>query len=246
MGAESDRDRDARFGWTGMSLPRSTFAPRDASASKRNGKLTIVRLGTKEDSQHPGYFWLAYTWQNLVPSCWECNGHKTDQFPVAASYVGEPSYQPAKSTLAEMATYRNQKGTDYYYPVPEELDAVEGRLLLNPLLDNPRRAIYFKPRGFIEALTSAGSLTIEAYGLDTFGLQQQRYEKQDHLKRKFFGAAQEADTPEEKLELCRRVLLKYVAGDEDFSEAALDFLIGDDGRGRSSEIRLTELANSHL
>ena len=38
---------------------------------------------------HPGYFWLAYDWWNLVPACSACNSGagKVDQFPVRSSHL---------------------------------------------------------------------------------------------------------------------------------------------------------------
>ena len=32
-----------------------------------------------EDSSHTGYYWLAYTWANLYPSCVFCNQRRKDQ-----------------------------------------------------------------------------------------------------------------------------------------------------------------------
>jgi uncharacterized protein (TIGR02646 family) len=35
------------------------------------------RVAERED--HPGYYWLAYTWENLYPSCPLCNQHRKDK-----------------------------------------------------------------------------------------------------------------------------------------------------------------------
>lgn len=45
------------------------------------------KAGYKQDeSNHslisPGYFWLAYSWDNLLLSCWRCNNHKANWFPL--------------------------------------------------------------------------------------------------------------------------------------------------------------------
>jgi hypothetical protein len=44
---------------------------------------------TPTTSKHPGYFWLAYHWRNLVPACVWCNSRrgKNDRFDVRAKYV---------------------------------------------------------------------------------------------------------------------------------------------------------------
>ncbi|MGB7208396.1 MAG: hypothetical protein WBD27_07040 [Pyrinomonadaceae bacterium] len=36
---------------------------------------------------YPGYFWLAYTWDNLILACGECNGAKGTIFPLADETV---------------------------------------------------------------------------------------------------------------------------------------------------------------
>ena len=33
------------------------------------------RIAEREED-HPGYYWLAYTWENLFPSCTWCNQHR--------------------------------------------------------------------------------------------------------------------------------------------------------------------------
>lgn len=47
---------------------------------------------TDDDGDHPGYWWLACDWNNLIPGCKFCNsGHgKGTQFPIAGPYVFAP------------------------------------------------------------------------------------------------------------------------------------------------------------
>lgn len=44
------------------------------------GAVRQTRSGIEES---PGYFWLAYTWENLLVACSRCNMHKGDLFPLA-------------------------------------------------------------------------------------------------------------------------------------------------------------------
>ena len=37
-----------------------------------DGKPVLIKLGNKE-VPHPGYYWLAYDWRNLLPACARCN-----------------------------------------------------------------------------------------------------------------------------------------------------------------------------
>ncbi len=38
----------------------------------------------QQTPERPGYWWLAYSWDNLLYSCSICNGHKSSKFPLAA------------------------------------------------------------------------------------------------------------------------------------------------------------------
>lgn len=85
---------------------------------------------------HPGYFWLAYEWWNLLPSCHDCNTDHTDprrdvtqpgkknEFPVGFDRVCEPSDDPDQ-WQSELAA--------------------EAPSLINPYFDNPEDHIEFDP-----------------------------------------------------------------------------------------------------
>lgn len=46
-----------------------------------------------EDLSHTGYYWLAYEWSNLIPSCVKCNrdGGKHNKFDILGTRVTTPS-----------------------------------------------------------------------------------------------------------------------------------------------------------
>jgi len=48
------------------------FRPKRAVTDENDVPVTITRPGGRQE-QHPGYFWLAYNWKNLLPSCTSCN-----------------------------------------------------------------------------------------------------------------------------------------------------------------------------
>lgn len=54
------------------------FRPKDAVLEKDRKPASINPKG----DPHPGYYWLAYEWTNLVPSCAICNGYKGAVFPL--------------------------------------------------------------------------------------------------------------------------------------------------------------------
>lgn len=117
------------------------FRPKGYYQQKRYGKV-----------YHPGYYWLAYEWSNLLFACGGCNG----------SFKGNifPLYNQGA---------RAKNHNDNYL--------LERPVLLNPLFDEPSTYIYFKK----EKIKHKGPLkrgyrTIEILGLDRSALNNQRRE----------------------------------------------------------------------
>ncbi|TIP29610.1 MAG: hypothetical protein E5X67_06100 [Mesorhizobium sp.] len=95
---------------------------------------------------HMGYFWLAYDWDNLLPSCIDCNrfrlhddeiGGKGDRFPVA----------------------------NFRACLPGE-EKKEAPLLVNPTLQDPNLHFEFLEDGTMRGLTDEGYETIVLLGLN--------------------------------------------------------------------------------
>lgn len=56
----------------------------------RDMRGTRVMRRTDSTRRHPGYWWLAYEWKNLVVACRDCNSaHKLERFPVERDYYAE-------------------------------------------------------------------------------------------------------------------------------------------------------------
>jgi hypothetical protein len=114
----------------------------------------VVRSGGRDvkveraGREHPGYWWLAYEWTNLLPACSQCNTGKgkNSQFPVANTHVFDP---------AEVADL-------------EDLDRKEGPLLLHPMRgEDPRLHLRFNDLGQIKARDDSplGQHSIEVFDL---------------------------------------------------------------------------------
>jgi hypothetical protein len=141
------------------------------STKKRN--LSVIKILDEangmegEFSSHPGYFWLAYHWKNILPSCKSCNSArgKNSQFPVAKTHVFD---------LLE----------------PEELDRKEVPLLLNPYIDNPQEHIIFGEFGVVAAVEESikGHISIEVYDLDDERLRIARQEAQHEVRDNYHEA----------------------------------------------------------
>lgn len=117
-----------------------------------------VRQSATAPLEKPGYWWLAYSWDNLLLCCTHCNQReKKSLFPLA---------NPHRRAQA-----------------PDDSLTDEEPLFLDPSHVDPREHITFdryEPRG----LTEKGRITIEALGLDNpeRGMYLRRQERWQHIQ----------------------------------------------------------------
>lgn len=129
------------------------------------------KKGVSEDNTHNGYYWLAYEWSNLVPSCRYCNteGGKGNQFPVMGTRVKSPILD----VLGKLDTEKSiAKSTELIAEKP---------YLLHPEIDNPVLAL-----GFTLDDESKG---IKILGLDTDKLRGEKTIKICNLNRDYLKLA---------------------------------------------------------
>jgi hypothetical protein len=110
-------------------------------------KVDIPGMGEVE---HPGYFWLAYSWDNLFPSCIDCNRyrrHGTVDEPIGAG----------KADRFPVANFRAR--------APGE-EAQEEALLIDPSACDPSLHLDFNTEGEIKAKTDVGARTLAILGLN--------------------------------------------------------------------------------
>jgi hypothetical protein len=55
--------------------------PADIEHFRPKGAVMIERPGERPHRRKPGYYWLAAEWDNLLPSCIDCNRARTQDFP---------------------------------------------------------------------------------------------------------------------------------------------------------------------
>ncbi|WP_199084350.1 hypothetical protein [Bosea sp. ASV33] len=103
---------------------------------------------TRGAMDHPGYYWLAYDWDNLLPSCTDCNRRrfhgedegaagKADRFPISGPRACAPGQE-----------------------------AGEEPLLIDPSVTDPAEHLKFLPDGRIAPLTKVGEVTLAVLGLN--------------------------------------------------------------------------------
>ena len=165
-----------------------------------------VRQDEGSPTLRPGYFWLAYSWDNLYCCCQVCNrSHKKEFFPLA-----NPAMR-ARSHTEDIAQ--------------------EEPLLLNPgATENPRTHIEFRQERAI-GLTEAGRNTIQVVGLNRPALIEDRLSRlrhvrivQDVVHLRTGSTAQDAIT---ELQDARDELRAAILPQAVFSAMAIDFLGGE-------------------
>lgn len=128
------------------------FRPKDR-VTDHDGKIVFLDATTR----HPGYYWLAYDWKNLLPSCTGCN--RPGANPDGTS-SGKWDYFPVEGKRA-------CKPTD---PIEDEKP-----WLLDPYRDNPDDHLVFDDvTGVIGFRTPRGKYTIDRLGLNRNNLVEMR------------------------------------------------------------------------
>lgn len=106
------------------------------------------------------YYWLAYSWDNLLYSCSKCNGYKGTHFEIVGKRVTCPK---ASDDLKEINTWSSRK-----------FDQQELPLLLNPERDELDNVFSFDREGVIYGNNERSKYTIETCKLDRKELNDER------------------------------------------------------------------------
>lgn len=109
------------------------------------------------------YWWLAYEWANLYPSCTDCRAAKATRFPVTGSRAGAEA-----------------RGDDL---------RSERRLLLDPCEagDRPEAELRFTASGKVTALSDRAAATIDVLALNRADLVSRRRDVADELRAQLRG-----------------------------------------------------------
>lgn len=124
---------------TGSSVTVDHFRPKGGA----------VGLNNEYAPDH--YFWLAYEWDNLIPSCQRCSMSKKNAFPLEAGFQRAPILSVGETLLYENA------------------------LLIDPFYDDPFQHLHFTEDGYVNGLDKKGSITIEVLDLNREPLIEARY-----------------------------------------------------------------------
>ncbi|MER8536720.1 hypothetical protein NKH61_27920 [Mesorhizobium sp. M1005] len=154
-------------------------APVDVEHYRPKGRIARV-------ANHPGYWWLAMVWDNLLPSCIDCNRRRWQDLPrfpeSLAQLLAAPEMQGVKASLGKQDLFPiagAARATADFPGIDEQPD------LINPCVDVPEEHLVFHiDRGdslglvlptFKDNVPSRRGLTsIHVYGLNRLGLVQER------------------------------------------------------------------------
>jgi len=119
----------------------------------------------------PGYYWLAAEWENLLPSCIDCNRRREHLIESTGErrVVGKGNRFP----LGAGCRHATDPGSE----------SEEEPLLLNPYTDYPEQHLEFLSEGIVRPRvddagkhSAKGAISIEVYALNRTGLVQDRKE----------------------------------------------------------------------
>lgn len=149
------------------------FRPKNEIASETGG-----------DPLRPGYWWLAATWSNLLPSCIDCNRERGQE-----------------ELLADSSIYKKKSGKGTRFPLVDESKRArsesdniddEEPLLLNPCETEPADHLVFGWDGLVRPKVKNGkpsphgSTSIEVYGLNRVELVKARREILHFVRHRLF------------------------------------------------------------
>jgi hypothetical protein len=193
----------------------------------RMGK-TLDETGAEID--HPGYFWLAYNWKNLLPSCQKCNAleGKKDQFPIAKSYVAVKKLAAGEIQNLLYKLTKRENTDDIFYLEPEDLDLLEDPQLLHPYFgEDPRAHLVFGIDGKVSPRNNSprGLHSMKVFDLNDEDLAIARQDKQQNANREYMNMLTTVTaSPLEARRKGEEVLAKYREGSAPYSSAVLDYI----------------------
>ena len=160
-----------------------------------------VKQSVASNMEYPGYYWLAYDWDNLLVSCAVCNRKKSFLFPLENEVV---------------------RARSHHDNIQDEKP-----LFINPAKDEPREHICFRGEEPVP-VTELGRKTIECLQLRRPALQECRRKRLQELEssRDLIDAEENSDNPNLQVLIrkAKEQLKKAIKPEAKFSSMAQDFL----------------------
>jgi uncharacterized protein (TIGR02646 family) len=110
------------------------------------------KAGVVESPDHPGYWWLAMVWENMLSSCIDCNRVRTHE--------GVRTGKANRFPLVDEKKRAFKPGKERF----------EEPILRDPCNDYPEQHLVFDEMGRVVSDTPRGNVTIAVLGLNRPGL----------------------------------------------------------------------------
>jgi uncharacterized protein (TIGR02646 family) len=128
-------------------------------------------------ARHPGYYWLAFEWSNLVSTCFDCNKvgtGKGNRFPLLAGEAFRVKIAPIIAGNRFDPGQTSANGATLLAEKPS---------LLHPEIDNPETCFLFDNKGAMKGVDAdgRGETTIKVCNLNRKNLLFRRQEKLDEI-----------------------------------------------------------------
>ena len=132
------------------------FHPVDIEHFRPKGQIIIEGKETK-----PGYYWLASNWENLLPSCIDCN---RERFQVQADGKKIKTGKKDKFPISDESTRAKKPGDEKN----------ETPLLLNPCSDEPEKHLEFTSEGIVRPRQNGKAAAKATASIIVYGLQRRK------------------------------------------------------------------------
>lgn len=146
------------------------------------------------------YFWLAYSWDNLLYACSGCNQYKSINFDIKGTLV---TFVNTEENIRNI-----HKSSSIY-------DKLEKPKLINPEVTDPSGKIKFKKNGVIESDDDCFAYTIDKCKLDRKGLNDQRRKLIDKFKDHIRAVLHKYDNPAQQSSGIETIVMSFITDTND-------------------------------
>jgi len=185
------------------------------------------KASVSEARDHPGYWWLANSWENLLIACQSCN---RKSLSAANKSEGQgPIGKHNRFPLIDESKRVFTPSTDL---------SVEQPLLLNPTFDDPISHLTFSDEGLVFSETERGNATISILGLNRPNLANERHKTAKNYRNLFERVIWAMDKDVDLSKQFLDELLEMAASEASYAGMIQQFL-------RRDKARLEQQINNH-
>lgn len=154
------------------------------------------------------YYWLAYSWDNLLLACPTCNINKGTHFEISGTFA---SFTNTPENIREINTNRVQ------------WDRIEQPKMINPEVTEPLGSIQFERDGVIKSVDVRFAYTIDKCKIDRNYLNDERRKLLDNFQRDVKSAIIDNESVEEQKTEISGILRKFIRDSKDIDLQFLAF-----------------------